>query len=150
MTNFGRITSVVIASSLTGGILLERVYDPKLSTEMEELLKAFLDSAEVEGLLGTEEEEGKLSECCTSSYKKHNIVFQRISNVVLFCTGTLDQNHARVAKVIECFLLCLIDALRKEVTEERIVKNYAKVCLALDEILVEGIVESLEPKHIKD
>ncbi len=75
-------------------------------------------------------------------YGKQNLVFQKVSDLVVFCTGTRDQNHARVAKVIECFLLCLIEVLKKNITEERIVKNYAKVCVVLDEILNEVSTQS--------
>ena len=149
-SSFGRISSVVLVSSQTGGVILARFYDPQLEQYKREVLRDFLQAADVENLVGsTESQEDGSSECYTSLYQKHNLVFQRISDVVVFCSGTKDQSHARVAKVIENFVFCLIEGvLKKSITEDRIIKNYAKVCLLLDEILNEGIVQTLDTKLI--
>jgi len=130
----------VIASSETGGVLLERVW-LKGEGEGKELVQASLECAKVEGILGGSEGEGKASDCYTSTYKSHNLVFQRISDVVLFCSGTRDKNHARVAKTMKLFLASLGELLNKKaITEERVVKNYAKVCAISEEIVGEGVV----------
>ena len=105
-----------------------------------------MESARIEGILGGQEaEEGTLSECYTSTYRQgqtkrttHNLVFQRVSDLVLFCTGTKELSHARVAKVMECFLVCLTEQFsKKAISEERVVKNYAKVCMVVEEVINE-------------
>jgi hypothetical protein len=155
MSAFGGISTVVLASSRKGGILLERMYDAGLAEHKEAVLRDFVQSAELEGLICAAEDasiqQQTESQAFTSLYKKHNLVFQKIpdSDVILFCSGNLDQNHARVANVIECFLSCLVEVLnKKSVTEDRIIKNYSKVCLLLDEILNEGIVKTLDTRTI--
>ena len=146
MSAFGGGISTVVLASRKGGVLLERIYDPELADHRQATLRDFIQSAELEGLICANQEgdDSASEEAFTSLYKRHNLVFQRIpeSDVVLFCSGKLDQNHARVASVIECFLFCLIEVLnRKSVTEDRIIKNYSKVCLLLDEMLNEVSVE---------
>ena len=132
---------MVIASSKTGGVLLERLW-LKGEGEGKELVQASLECAKVEGILGGSEGEGKASECYTSTYKSHNLVFQRISDVVLFCSGTRDKNHARVAKTMKLFLASLGEQAlnKKAITEERVVKNYEKVCAISEDIVGEGVV----------
>lgn len=149
MVAFGRITSLVVASSGTGDVVLERYYDPVLNSderERGELVRVLVESARIEGILGGQEaEEGTLSECYTSTYRQgqtkrttHNLVFQRVSDLVLFCTGTKELSHARVAKVMECFLVCLTEQFsKKAISEERVVKNYAKVCMVIEEVINE-------------
>ena len=149
MVAFGTITSLVIASSGTGDVVLERYYDPVLNSderERGELVRVLVESARIEGILGGQEaEEGTLSECYTSTYRQgqtkrttHNLVFQRVSDLVLFCTGTKELSHARVAKVMECFLVCLTEQFsKKAISEERVVKNYAKVCMVIEEMINE-------------
>ena len=136
---FGKVTSLVIASSKTGGVLLHRAYGDE--ERASELLQAMIESSRSDGVLGGEEAEGRTSECFTSCFEGHNIVFQRVSDVLVYCSGNREQNHARLAKVIESFLLLLVDAFKKSVTEERILKNYAKVCALVEDVLNEGIVQ---------
>ena len=149
MVAFGTITSLVVASAGTGDVVLERYYDPVLNSderERGELVRVLVESARIEGILGGQEaEEGTLSECYTSTYRQgqtkrttHNLVFQRVSDLVLFCTGTKELSHARVAKVMECFLVCLTEQFsKKAISEERVVKNYAKVCMVIEEMINE-------------
>ncbi len=49
---FGKVTSLVVASSSTGGILLARLYEPDLASERGPLLEALLEAARAEGALG--------------------------------------------------------------------------------------------------
>ncbi|KAL8144445.1 hypothetical protein V2J09_017477 [Rumex salicifolius] len=133
----------VLISNTEGNILVERFH----GVPAEERLhwRSFLVKLGAENLKGA-----KTEELFIASHKSVYIVYTVLGGVCIYVVGKEEYDELALAEVMFVITSTVKDICEGKPPTERIfLDKYGKICLALDEVVWNGIMENTEKDRIK-
>lgn len=137
----GRIQCFLIATA-TGSVVYERFYLRFSDVEKGDIRAAFQRASET-ALPGALDE----SEFA-DRYKAGTIALRLEGDIVFYALGTGEYDELNLAETIRAVSIGLRDTIRKP-TEAALFDNYGRVCMVIDEVINEGILEATERDAIQ-
>ncbi|XP_037442281.1 uncharacterized protein LOC119310748 [Triticum dicoccoides] len=135
------ILAVLFANS-EGNILIERFH----GVPAEERLhwRSFLVKLGAENLKGAKSEE-----LLVASHKSVSIVYTMIGDVCLYIVGKDEYDELALSEVIFAVTSAVKDVCAKPPTERLFLDKYGRICLCLDEIVWQGLLENTEKDRVR-
>ncbi|KAI0509956.1 hypothetical protein KFK09_010556 [Dendrobium nobile] len=132
----------VLFANTDGNILIERFH----GVPAEERLhwRSFLVKLGAENLKGAKNEE-----LFVASHKSVYIVYTMLGDICIYVVGKDDYDELALAEVIFAITSSTKDACGKPPTERLFLDKYGRICLSLDEIVWQGMLENTEKERIK-
>lgn len=82
--------------------------------------------------------------------RKHFIVFVAIDEIIIFLSGSGDDDELSLAETLRGLIVNLQHATKKgKLTESAVIEYYPKICLRVDSIISNGVVNTLDPALIE-
>mmetsp|Transcript_8083 Transcript_8083/g.8231 ORF Transcript_8083/g.8231 Transcript_8083/m.8231 type:complete len:152 (+) Transcript_8083:136-591(+) len=132
----------VIITSIDGNLLFSKYFDRKLLSSKEETQKF-----ERMIFIQTEKYWDKQTglQCITMMGDIH-VIFQMIGELRLFLCGIDDTDELILQELLTTVLSLLEEHLENRFTQTSLLvpDNYGKLCVSLDDMLPDGIVETLD------
>ncbi|XP_048574295.1 uncharacterized protein LOC125555013 [Triticum urartu] len=135
------ILAVLFANS-EGNILIERFH----GVPAEERLhwRSFLVKLGAENLKGAKSEE-----LLVASHKSVSIVYTMIGDICLYIVGKDEYDELALSEVIFAVTSAVKDVCAKPPTERLFLDKYGRICLCLDEIVWQGLLENTEKDRVR-
>ncbi|KAH0461066.1 hypothetical protein IEQ34_008641 [Dendrobium chrysotoxum] len=132
----------VLFANTDGNILIERFH----GVPAEERLhwRSFLVKLGAENLRGAKNEE-----LFVASHKSVYIVYTMLGDICIYVVGKDEYDELALAEVIFAITSSTKDVCGKPPTERLFLDKYGKICLSLDEIVWQGMLENTEKERIK-
>eukprot|EP00270_Netrium_digitus_P011190 TRINITY_DN3541_c0_g1_i2.p1 TRINITY_DN3541_c0_g1~~TRINITY_DN3541_c0_g1_i2.p1 ORF type:complete len:146 (+),score=28.00 TRINITY_DN3541_c0_g1_i2:160-597(+) len=132
----------ILITNRAGNVLVERFHG--VPGDERGPWRAFLWRLGQDNLLtaGTEEE---FIACHRSAY----IVYTSVMDVFLYTVGSEEYDELGLSEVLRSLIAILKMSCKKMPTEAAILDRYGKVCLALDELVAQGILEVTDPNRVQ-
>lgn len=124
-----------------GNLLLERFHG--VSQDERGQFRAFLVKLGGQNLHDVAGEEQ-----CVARFKSLFVVYTVVSDLFLYVVGEGEYDELGCAEVLQAVVACLKDVCRRAPTEAAVLDKYGRVCLALDEVVAQGILEHTDPARI--
>eukprot|EP00192_Tetraselmis_astigmatica_P017003 CAMPEP_0117654546 /NCGR_PEP_ID=MMETSP0804-20121206/3802_1 /TAXON_ID=1074897 /ORGANISM="Tetraselmis astigmatica, Strain CCMP880" /LENGTH=133 /DNA_ID=CAMNT_0005460835 /DNA_START=365 /DNA_END=766 /DNA_ORIENTATION=- len=122
---------------------MERFYDCLTNAEKSEVRNA-LQSAGA-GVVHNAPEDAEF----VGAYRDACIVFSPIADVVLYLVGSGEYDELALSAVLQTIKEGLRATLKRPPSESVIHEKYPKVCLTIDEIIHEGILDLTDPEAVR-
>ncbi|KAJ7542659.1 hypothetical protein O6H91_09G007300 [Diphasiastrum complanatum] len=135
------LMSVLFANS-SGNVLLERFH----SVPGEERLhwRSFLVKLGTDNLNGARDDE-----LFVASHKSVYIVYTVIGDIWVFTVGKDEYDELTLVEVLHAITSSVKDICKKAPSERVFLDKYGKVCLGLDEIFSQGILEHTDKDRVR-
>lgn len=133
----------VVFANREGNILLERFH----GVPAEERLhwRSFLVKLGTENLRGAKNEE-----LFVASHKSVYIVYTLLADICVYVVGKDEYDELALAEVIFALTASVKDVCAKAAPTERVfLDKYGKICLCLDEIVWQGMLENTEKDRVR-
>eukprot|EP00892_Ulva_mutabilis_P008008 jgi/Ulvmu1/557/UM001_0565.1 len=140
MSEFGHIHAITITNR-SGSILYERLFD-----RLSEIQKAELRTAL--GQCSRDVARMANGHVGVGNFRGATIVFQPFDSLVYFGVGSGEYDELTLLSVMQCLVMSLKTVLKTSPTEQVLLSKYEKVCLVVDEIIHEGILDTLAPTDV--
>lgn len=138
--DFGRIHCFLVATK-NGDVVYERYYDAYTELDKAEIRAAFQQAADNVNLAADDQD-------FVASFKGGCIVLIPENDVVFYCLSSGEYDELATSELLRLIVTALSRTIGKPPTESVIFQNYAKVCLVVDEIINEGMIEETRPEAI--
>eukprot|EP00897_Mesotaenium_endlicherianum_P008083 jgi/Mesen1/7302/ME000374S06658 len=133
----------VLITNRAGNLLLERYHG--VPPDERGQWRAFLVRLGNENLPSGKEEEQFIA-----SYRNVFAVYTYVGEICLYVVGGDEYDELGCAEVVHTIVTALRDTCSKKgITENNFLDRYGKVCLALDEIVAQGIYEHSDKDRIR-
>lgn len=139
--DFGHIHSVIVTTK-DGNVVYERYYD-RLSEMDKSELRATLYQAICSSNLTQDEQEQ------VGCFRGANFVFMGFNDLVFFCIGSGEYDELALTHVLRVILVALRNVVSKNISEASLFESYGQLCLVIDEVINEGVLESVDKDHIR-
>lgn len=138
----GRMHAVLIATR-TGNVIYERFYDGYDEVTRAEIRGAFHSTSQpIEANL-------QESQHYVGNYRGAPIVFMPTSDIIIYILGSGEYNELALAQILQAILRGIADVLGKPPTEAALFEGYPQMCLAIDEVINEGMLETVNKDMIR-
>ncbi|DBA87000.1 TPA: hypothetical protein ACH3X2_000380 [Trebouxia sp. C0005] len=137
----GRIQCFLIATT-TGSVVYERFYLRFTDVEKADIRAAFQRASEF--LITGASDESEFAD----RYKAGSIALRLEGDIVFYALGTGEYDELNLAETIRAISLGLRDTLKKP-TEAALFDNYGRLCMVVDEVINEGILEAVDRDAIQ-
>ncbi|KAK9810121.1 hypothetical protein WJX72_005088 [[Myrmecia] bisecta] len=138
----GRIQALVVATT-SGSVVYERFYARLSDLEKADLRSAFYKASEP--ALATAQDEAEFA----ARYKAGALVFKLEADLLFYLLGTGEYDELNLAEALRALVGALRDTLKRQPTEALLFDNYGKLCLVVDELINEGILEATDKEAIQ-
>ncbi|KAK9804931.1 hypothetical protein WJX73_000481 [Symbiochloris irregularis] len=136
-------TEAISLTNTKSNVIYERFYSKFSDWERAGIREAFAQASD--GLqLGVAEE----AEQC-SRYRGGVVAVRAESDLVLYGLGTGEYDELSLAEALRAVTAALRALFKRAPTETLLLDNYGQLCLALDEMIQEGILESVEAEDVR-
>lgn len=138
----GRIQSVIIATG-SGNVVYERFYERMGEHEKAELRASLAETADTSTSKRREEPE------FAARYRDGAVAGRREGDLTLFAVGNGEYDELSLAEVLRTMCLVFRDIFKKSPSEALLHDNYGRMCLIVDEMIYEGMLDKTEPDTIQ-
>jgi len=138
----GRIQSVIIATS-SGNVVYERFYE-RMSEHEKAELRAYLAEAGNASTSGSREEQE-----FASRYRDGAVAGRREGDLTLYAVGNGEYDELSLAEVLKTMCGVFREVFKKAPSEALLHDNYGRLCLVVDEMIYEGILDKTDPDTIQ-
>uniref|UniRef100_A0A061QRI4 Coatomer subunit zeta n=2 Tax=Tetraselmis sp. GSL018 TaxID=582737 RepID=A0A061QRI4_9CHLO len=139
---FGRIHCILL-STRSGQILVERFHDT-LTNEAKSEIRAAMYSASTSVVQNLPEDSEHVF-----GYGDACIVYSPVADIILFLMGSGEYDELMLSSIIRVIKDALKATLKKSPSEAAVCEKYAKVCVTLDEVVNEGVLDMVDPELIR-
>lgn len=140
MADLGRIHCFLVATR-GGDVVYERFFDRFSELEKADVRSAL--SLATGNVRFTAEEQDFVA-----PYKAARFAFMPVADVVFYLLGSGEYDEIGLVEVLRTIIQALREVLGKP-TAAVLLDKYAKLCLVVDEVLNEGILEAVDREAIK-
>eukprot|EP00252_Welwitschia_mirabilis_P027116 TRINITY_DN9180_c0_g1_i1.p1 TRINITY_DN9180_c0_g1~~TRINITY_DN9180_c0_g1_i1.p1 ORF type:complete len:148 (-),score=31.28 TRINITY_DN9180_c0_g1_i1:171-614(-) len=132
----------VLITNAQGNVLLERIH----GVPAEERLhwRSFLVKLGNDNL-----KKAKNEELFVASHKSVYIVYTLLGEICIYVMGKDEYDELALAEVIFAVTSSIKDACAKVPTERLFLDKYGKICLRLDEIVWQGMLENTDKDRVR-
>eukprot|EP00873_Tetraselmis_striata_P010805 jgi/Tetstr1/431069/TSEL_020786.t1 len=138
----GHVHCVLVATR-AGEVVLERFFDPLSAVERSELRAALHEASAP--VIASAPDEAEFVSC----YRDASVVFSAMADCVLYLVGSGEYDELMLSNVTRVLREALKYVLKRPPSETAINEKYTKACLAIDEVLNEGMLDNTNPEAIK-
>jgi len=132
----------ILITNKTGNVLLERFHGVPI--EERSSWRTFLISLGNENL-----PDGKDEEQFIAYYRNVYICYCAVADLYIYLMGSAEYDEMALSEVLTTMVAVMKDQCRQSLRESSLLDRYGRVCLALDEMQAQGIVELLDKNRIK-
>ncbi|GMH37554.1 hypothetical protein BSKO_05427 [Bryopsis sp. KO-2023] len=138
----GRIHAVLI-STKAGNVIYERFYDPLDEATRAEIRGAFHGASQP--ILMTVQD----GQQYVGNYRGAPIVFMPTSDIIIYSLGSGEYNELALAQILQAIIRGVSDVLGKPASEALLFEGYAQLCLTIDEVINEGMLETVNKDIVR-
>ncbi|KAK9842304.1 hypothetical protein WJX81_005560 [Elliptochloris bilobata] len=135
----GRVQALIIATA-NGHVLLERFYERFSNLDRADIRVACQQALEKD--LGTPEAES------VSRFRGAAVVSRTEGDLVYYAVGTGEYDELTLAEALRGLAAALREAMRKAPSEAVLLDHYARLCLVVDEVVQEGVLDAADKDAI--
>ncbi|KAK9861641.1 hypothetical protein WJX84_008038 [Apatococcus fuscideae] len=139
---FGRIQCVLVATSV-GDVVYERFYDKFSDLERADIRAAFYSTTEpyLQSLADGAE--------YAARFKSAAVVARTEGDLFFYGLGNGEYDELSLSEVIDVIIQSLRDILKRQPSEGLLWDNYGRLCLLIDEIVNEGVIDATDKEAIQ-
>mmetsp|Transcript_11180 Transcript_11180/g.24075 ORF Transcript_11180/g.24075 Transcript_11180/m.24075 type:complete len:151 (-) Transcript_11180:781-1233(-) len=139
--SFGRLHCFLVATK-NGEVIYERFYDRLNEAEKAEIRSSFqLASSNVRLTLDEVD--------YSAAYKTGRFSFIPCGDLVFYLLGTGEYDELACAEALRSIIGVLRDVTGKTPSSSLLLDKYARLCLVVDEVINEGLLETLDKDTIR-
>eukprot|EP00850_Spirogloea_muscicola_P008737 SM000047S16876 [mRNA] locus=s47:435435:437767:- [translate_table: standard] len=132
----------LLITNKAGNVLLERFQG--LPAEERGQWRSFLVKLSTENLPRAREEEDLVAH-----HRSVHVVYSKLGEVGVFTVGKDEYNDAGLLEVINAVTQAIKHICKRAPTEAIFLDKYGRICLALEEIVAQGIFEHTDKERIR-
>lgn len=133
---------MIIATS-SGNIVYERFYERMSEHEKAELRASLAETAENNAYGSREEIE------FAARYRNGAVAGRREGDLTLFAAGNGEYDELSLAEVLRTMCSVFKDVFKKSPSEAVLHDNYGRLCLVVDEMIYEGLLDKTDSDTIQ-
>uniref|UniRef100_A0A7S0ICA6 Coatomer subunit zeta n=1 Tax=Micromonas pusilla TaxID=38833 RepID=A0A7S0ICA6_MICPS len=141
----GRVLCVMMASA-SGHVILERFYDPISEPDQmrwrDRLHRAEASSGAGASTVAESDCDKLATRCGVARHGDENMVWCGVGDLRFYAVGSEEYDEYTLAEVLQALASSVKGIVKKGFTEAHAFEHYGMICLALDEIVSDGVVEA--------
>lgn len=132
----------VLVTNKSGNVLLEKFFDVPLEERSQ--WRSFLVKLGADNLPNARDDEHFVA-----MFRHVFVVYCLVQDIHFFVAGAGEYDELGLSKVLQVVVGTLRDICKKGLREASLLDRYGKACLALDEIMAQGILEHMDKDRIR-
>eukprot|EP00878_Enallax_costatus_P009152 GHUV01009566.1.p1 GENE.GHUV01009566.1~~GHUV01009566.1.p1 ORF type:complete len:152 (+),score=21.14 GHUV01009566.1:634-1089(+) len=141
MAEFGRIHCIVVATK-AGEVVYERYYDRYTELDKAEIRAAFQQATDNVSLANDNQD-------FVGAFREGCFVFIPTMDLVFCALGSGEYDEMALSNVLRVIMIAIADTVNKPPTESVMFEKYARIASVIDEVVNEGMLESVDKAHIR-
>lgn len=141
MTDFGRVHCVVVATK-GGEVVYERFYDRLSELDKAEIRAAFQQATDNVNL-------GSDNQDFVGTFRGGSFVLIPTTDLVFYALGSGEYDEMALSGVLRVIMIAIADVVGKPPTESVFFEKYSRIACVIDEVLNEGMLESVDKDVIR-
>lgn len=137
----GRIHCFLVATK-GGDVIYERFYERFTELEKADIRAAFSTATNNVRLYGDEKD-------FVGSYKSARFAFIPVTDTIFYLMGSGEYDELGLVEVLRGIIQALKDIMGKAPSAGLLMEKYTRMCLVVDEVINEGLVETVDREAIK-
>eukprot|EP00249_Psilotum_nudum_P003327 c16724_g1_i1 orf=210-653(-) len=129
-------------TNTAGNILLERFHGVPVEEQLH--WRSFLVKLGTDNLGGARNEE-----LFVASHKSVYIVYTAIGDLYIYLVGKDEYDELALGEILYAITSSVKDVCKKSVTEKAFLDKYGRICLSLDEIIFQGMLEHTDKDRVR-
>eukprot|EP00877_Chromochloris_zofingiensis_P011951 jgi/Chrzof1/7009/Cz02g07150.t1 len=138
---FGRVHCFLVATK-SGQVVYERYYDRYTELDKAEIRAAFQQATEQVNLANDNHD-------FVGAFRGGCFVLIPATDLVFYALGSGEYDEMALASLLRVIMLAIADVVGKPPTESVFFEKYARICVVIDEVINEGMIEAVDKDAIR-
>lgn len=141
MTDFGRVHCVVVATK-SGEVVYERFYDRFTELDKAEIRAAFQQATDNINIASDNQD-------FVGTFRGGSFVLIPTTDLVFYALGSGEYDEMALSGVLRVIMIAIADVVGKPPTESVFFEKYSRIACVIDEVVNEGMLESVDKDVIR-